>query len=290
MSSVLSPWIAQLYDKNLCASTPDFSNISQLMAPIRIFEDGNFIDVFPDMTQHCYSSTGTHHIVLSSNLTVTKFDSSVYVAPVTIGHGPQYSSNNAGDGPASTSSSSDNRPTNKFSTIPTYDHQNYSTWVGNFTDMCSQSSLFLIQEKLVSPPVPVFGSSSYATDVQAEEVYNSANRHLYREISHSLQKNPEQSYLSLIRNTVTQFDGIAAWKAIQHFHQAPTPQHKLKILRDLFNCVKSSNKDNIKYKSRPMEAFTKYKAINFTDDELMLSLWINGVSKEYRSYVEQLMT
>ncbi len=198
--------------------------------------------------------------------------------------GPQFSSDNSGDGP----SFSTKLPSNPWSSLPLYESENYSDWSQNFVINLVNDLDRIISGEDCEPLLPTHPTQIQRAQFESDsDRFNTRNKQLYQAIYYTLMKCSLSGATHLL-DTVKVYDGVAAWNHLNTHHNQPTVQNKLLSVTALSKLSQGSEETLIQFKQRVQNTFLKIKALNVTFADLECVLYLMGLKADFKIVQENL--
>ena len=144
-------------------------------------------------------------------------------SPLGCRFGPEFSSDNSGDGPA----------VSKFTDLPPYSPDDFNLWSFQFKAFLPAGYINVLNGKETIIRDTSDDSSAMSKkqvedlDVKHAREFLTKRRFIYQAIVYALGKSSNPAQATSLVTAVDMEDGVAAWEAISSFHNSPTAQNKL---------------------------------------------------------------
>lgn len=210
----------------------------------------------------------------------------VFSQATSITFGPQFSSDNSGDGPVEPESTYKSLWTN----IPTYKQDDYISWSKKF---CMVLPLDL--EDLITGEEKADLEEDWNLDefewieavTRHKQRFKLRNKLLYQGIATSVIKAESDLGQSLIES-VPSGDGLAAWAKLKEFHTNRSTQNKYTVVMDILSLKQSKGETALDFKVRLEKAFKKIDDLNIRLSDIMTVSYLNGLSRKFKDLVSSL--
>ena len=215
--------------------------------------------------------------------------------------GPQFVSDNAGDGPDSEQENTKSKTS--FSDLPMFQSENYQRWQRTFIALLPKNLDLIIsgEEKPCHPTytdeyIDNIDDATEKANVKEEKLkfekdYIKRNKLLYQAIMATIVKNGDgpnhELGLSLL-DDVKNFDGLAAWNKLKQFHLDKSSQNKFSVVIEMLKLSQEKSESALDFKVRVEAAFRIIENLEVKISDLKVICFLNGLKSRYSSIVNTL--
>ena len=194
--------------------------------------------------------------------------------------GPEFSSDNAGDGPST------GCDRGEFADLPVFSSSNYLSWSTDFKAMLKMPQAYYLDLREEYKNDDKIGAEeNLKKKKEFDFELKKLNFNLFRSIYAVVLRSGDENAKSLvIAHQGDDRSALKAWDALSDFHSVTSSQSKLTIVSELFNMKQREDESELEFKTRVQKCHAKLENAKIEFKDIIAAKYLVGLSDQYSDF------